>query len=200
MGNFAGDWDARAHEVTALLQDWSAGDTAAEASVISLVYKELRAIAASYLQQERHDHTLQPTALVHEAYLRLMGSRQSVSWQNRTHFYGIAAKIMRQILVQHARTRTAAKRGGLAQRVSLEDAEIAVEDGAAGLVALDGALEDLARDFPRQSEVVVLKFFGGLEVREIAGVLQVSEKTVLRDWSFARLWLYRELEVQRSHG
>lgn len=157
-------------------------------------------MAAGYLSHERGGHTLQPTALVHEAYLRLVDARENISWQNRAHFYGIAARIMRRILVQHARTRAAIKRGGLEQRVSLEETEIALEDTAAGLVALDGALEALAHDYPRQSEVVVLKFFGGMDARDIAGALQVSEKTVLRDWNFARLWLYRELGAQGSHA
>jgi RNA polymerase sigma factor (TIGR02999 family) len=200
MGDAAEDSMPSAEGVTALLQDWSAGDTEAEARVFSLVYNELRRLAASYLSQERSGHTLQPTALVHEAYLRLVDPRQQISWQNRAHFYGIAARIMRQILVQHARTRAAIKRGGLEQRVSLDEQEIAFEDTAAGLVALDGALEGLAHEYPRQSEVVVLKFFGGLEVREIAGMLQVSEKTILRDWNFARLWLYRELGATSGHG
>ena len=200
MGDSVGHPATRAHEVTSLLRDWSSGDAEAEGRVFSLVYDELRQLAASYLNRERGGHTLQPTALVHEAYLRLVDSRQNISWQNRSHFYGIAARIMRRILVQHARARAAIKRGGLEQHVSLEDTEIAFEESAAGLVALDGALERLAQDYPRQSEVVVLKFFGGMEAREIAAMLQVSEKTVLRDWNFARLWLYRELGTQTGHA
>ena len=163
------------------------------------MYDELRQLAASYLSQERGGHTLQPTALVHEAYLRLVDARQNISWQSRAHFYGIAA----QDHAAHPRPARPHARGAqsaaeLEQRVSLDDNEIAVEDSAVGLVALDGALEGLAHEYPRQSEVVVLKFFGGLEAREIAGMLQVSEKTVLRDWNFARLWLYRELGAQNT--
>lgn len=158
-----------------------------------LVYEELRRLARDYLRRERGDHTLQATALVHEAYLRLVDEK-SVTWQSRAHFYGIAARVMRRILVDHARAHNAEKRGGLQQKLVLDDAlGIAQQDGL-DLVALDGALQNLARTYPRKSEVVELKFFGGLEAKDIAEVLQVSEKTVLRDWTFAKLWLYRELE------
>lgn len=165
--------------------------------LIPFVYDELRRLARSYLRDERSDHTLQPTALVHEAYVRLVDDR-SVAWQNRAHFYAIAARLMRRILVDHARAHNAAKRGGLNQKLVLDNAIAVVDPSTPDLVALDGALENLARVYPRKSEVVELKFFGGLEAKDIAEVLQVSEKTVLRDWSFAKLWLSRELENQHA--
>jgi RNA polymerase sigma factor (TIGR02999 family) len=157
-----------------------------------LVYEELRRLARNYLQRERTDHTLQATALVHEAYLRLVDDN-SVPWKDRAHFYGIAARLMRRILVDHARAHNAAKRGGLEQKVTLDEARDLPTKEAVELVALDGALENLAQTYPRKSEVVELKFFGGLDMKEISQVLQVSEKTVLRDWNFAKLWLCREL-------
>ncbi len=156
------------------------------------VYDELRRLARSFLARERDAHTLQPTALVHEAYVRLVDQTR-VNWQNRAHFYGIAAKLMRRILVDHARARNASKRGGLVEKISLDEARDLPPVAANDLVALDGALQDLTKSYPRKGQVVELKFFGGLEAKEIAEVLQVSEKTVLRDWQFAKLWLCREL-------
>lgn len=179
-------------DVTQILQNWSSDDDAAE-RLMPLVYQELRELARDYLRRERGDHTLQATALVHEAYLRLVDEK-SVAWKNRAHFYSIAARVMRRILVDHARSHNAAKRGGLQQKLVLDDAVAIAQQNAPDLVALDGALQNLARTYPRKSEVVELKFFGGLEAKDIAEVLQVSEKTVLRDWNFAKLWLYRELE------
>lgn len=181
-----------ATEVTQILLHWRAGETDAAARLMPLVYEELRRLARDYLRRERGDHTLQPTALVHEAYLRLVDDSR-VNWQNRAHFYGIAAKLMRRILVDHARARNAIKRGGLAEKVPLDEARDLPPEATNDLVALDGALQDLAKTYPRKSEVVELKFFGGLEANEIAEVLQVSPKTVLRDWQFAKLWLCREL-------
>ena len=181
-----------ATQVTQILLNWRAGESEAAARLMPLVYEELRRLARDYLRRERGDHTLQPTALVHEAYLRLVDDN-SVSWQSRAHFYGIAAKLMRRILVDHARARNAEKRGGLVPKVPLDEARDLPPAATNDLVALDGALEDLARTYPRKSEVVELKFFGGLEAEEIAEVLQVSPKTVLRDWQFAKLWLCREL-------
>ncbi len=181
-----------ATEVTQILLNWHAGEPDAAARLMPLVYEELRRLARDYLRRERGDHTLQPTALVHEAYLRLVDDSR-VNWQNRAHFYGIAAKLMRRILVDHARARNADKRGGLVPKVPLDDARDLPPVATNDLVALDGALQDLARTYPRKSEVVELKFFGGLEADEIAEVLQVSPKTVLRDWQFAKLWLCREL-------
>jgi RNA polymerase sigma factor (TIGR02999 family) len=164
-----------------------------------LVYDELRRLARERLRRERADHTLQATALVHEAYLRLVDQTR-VSWRSRAHFFGVAAQQMRRILVDYARAHIAAKRGGLGRRVSLDEAATFAQEEALDLVALDSALENLAKTYPRKSQVVELKFFGGLEVREIADVLEVSEKTVRRDWNFAKLWLLRELtatETQR---
>lgn len=182
------------HDVTQILKDWSGGSEDASARLMPLVYEELRRLAREYIRRERADHTLQATALVHEAYLRMVDEK-NVTWKDRAHFYGIAARLMRRILVDHARAHNAAKRGGLEQKLSLDEARDLPAAGATDLVALDGALENLAKTYPRKSEVVELKFFGGLEANEIAEVLQVSEKTVLRDWSFAKLWLCRELSA-----
>ena len=157
-----------------------------------LVYEELRRLARNYLARERSDHTLQATALVHEAYLRLADQTQ-LSWKDRAHFYGIAARLMRRILVDHARAHNAVKRGGLEQKLSLDEARELPMKETVELMALDGALENFSQTYPRKSEVVELKFFGGLETKEISEVLQISEKTVLRDWNFAKLWLRREL-------
>jgi RNA polymerase sigma factor (TIGR02999 family) len=181
-------------DVTQILKDWSEGNQDASSRLMPLVYEELRRLARDYLRRERSDHTLQATALVHEAYLRMVDEK-NVSWQNRAHFYGIAARLMRRILVDHARAHNALKRGGLQEKFALDEARDLPAPGATDLVALDGALETFAKNYPRKSEVVELKFFGGLEANEIAEVLQVSEKTVLRDWSFAKLWLCRELSA-----
>jgi RNA polymerase sigma factor (TIGR02999 family) len=182
------------HDVTQILKDWSGGSEDASARLMPMVYEELRRLAREYLRRERPDHTLQATALVHEAYLRMVDEK-NVTWKDRAHFYGVAARLMRRILVDHARAHNAAKRGGLEHKLSLDEARDLPAACATDLVALDGALESLARTYPRKSEVVELKFFGGLEANEIAEVLQVSEKTVLRDWSFAKLWLCRELNA-----
>jgi RNA polymerase sigma-70 factor, ECF subfamily len=181
-------------DITALLLSWQNGaDEDAPAKLMPLVYDELRRVARAYLQRERGDHTLQATALVHEAYLQLVDDKK-VTWKDRAHFYGIAARLMRQILIQHARVHHAAKRGGAEQKkLSLEEAGELPIDCAVELLALDDALEDLTKIYPRKSKVVELKFFGGMEAKQISEVLQVSEKTVLRDWNFARLWLSREL-------
>ena len=179
-------------EITRILKDWSAGDANAASKLMPLVYEELRTLARNYLTRERGDHTLQPTALVHEAYLRL-GGTSAADWKDRAHFYGVAARLMRQILVDHARANKAAKRGGLQTRIRLEDAGELAGEQTLEIVALDTALKDFAQTYPRKSDVVELKFFGGLEAKEIAEVLKVSEKTVLRDWSFAKLWLCRAL-------
>lgn len=182
----------QASDVTRMLLAWSAGETGVEEGLFLLVYDELRRIARLYLRRERESHTLQPTALVHEAYLRLIDQTR-VSWQNRAQFYGVAAIMMRRILVNHARSRAARKRGGEAERISLEDAAISIGQGAPDLLALDEALNRLAALDERKSRVVELLYFGGLENREVAEVLNVSEKTVQRDWQMARSWLYREL-------
>ncbi|HUQ31154.1 MAG TPA: sigma-70 family RNA polymerase sigma factor [Pyrinomonadaceae bacterium] len=185
--------DQPSHDLTRLLQDWSGGDEKAAERLMPLVYEELRRVAGAYLLRERADHTLQPTALVNEAYLRLV-DQSRVSWQNRHHFFGIAAQIMRRVLVDHAREHAAEKRGGLRQKVSLDDANVPTGERAAELVSLDEALSKLAETFPRKGKVVELRFFGGLSVEEIASVLSVSDKTVMREWQSAKLWLYRELD------
>ena len=188
------------HDVTRLLLAWRDGDTVAASRLMPLVYDELRRLARDYLRHERGGHTLQPTALVHEAYLRLVDD-QAVQWQGRAHFFGVAARAMRRILVDHARAHRAAKRGGGVEKIPLENAGDLLAAPEVDLVELDGALETLAQTYPRQSEVVEMKFFGGLEAREIAEVLQVSEKTILRDWNFAKLFLLRELNPNPpAHG
>jgi RNA polymerase sigma factor (TIGR02999 family) len=184
-------------DVTQILINWQEGDTDVAEKLMPLVYEELRRLARNYLSRERADHTLQATALVHEAYLRLVDDRK-VSWQNRAHFFGIAARLMRRILVDHARAHNAAKRGGLEEKLSLDEAREIAAGGAVEIVALDSALQSFAQTYPRKSEVVELKFFGGLDAREISQVLQVSEKTVLRDWNFAKLWLCRELSAHAA--
>ena len=185
--------DQSSHEVTRLLREWSGGDAGAAERLMPLVYEELRRLARSYLRRERPDHTLQPTALVNEAYLKLV-DQNSVSWQDRHHFFGIAARMMRRVLVDHARSHAAEKRGGGLGRVSLDDANAAAGVRALELVELDDALQRLAEVFPRKAEVVELRFFGGFKVEETARILGVSDKTVMREWESAKLWLYREMD------
>jgi RNA polymerase sigma-70 factor, ECF subfamily len=180
-------------EVTRLLKEWANGDTAARDQLIPIVYGELRAIAARYLRRERHDHTLQPTALVNEAYLRLIDQNQ-VEWQNRAHFMGVAAKMMRRILVDHARTHNRVKRGSGAQMVSLDEAVAIAEQRAPDLIELDRALDALEAFDERKSRVVEMRYFGGLSVEETAEVLDVSPITVARDWKLAKAWLYTRIE------
>lgn len=179
-------------DATQILRAWSAGDEDAPARLMPLVYAELQRRAASYLGHERPDHTLQATALVHEAYLKLVDQKQA-DWKSRAHFCSVAARLMRRVLMEHARHHNAAKRGGKLEKVYLDETrELALERGP-DLIALDDALQGFAATYPREGTVVELKFFGGLNTKEIAEVLDVSEKTVLRDWHFARLWLRREL-------
>jgi len=179
-------------DVTALLDDWSRGDRQALDRLLPLVYRELRGIAARQLRHERNGHTLQPTALVHEAYLRLVEQR-NVDWQSRAHFYGVAALVMRRILVDHARRQAAAKRGDNLRRVPLE----AVIDGSTGaeipVLALDQALSRLEQVDHALARIVELRAFGGLTIDEAAHVLNVSPSTVKRDWRTAKAWLTREL-------
>jgi RNA polymerase sigma factor (TIGR02999 family) len=179
-------------DVTQILVNWRDGDPDAPAKLMPLVYDELRRRAREYLRRERSDHTLQATALVHEAYLRMVDDKK-VTWESRAHFYGIAARVMRRVLVDHARAHQAQKRGGLAQKFTLDEARSLPCDDTADILAIDGVLQNFAQNYPRKSEVVELKFFGGLETKEISEVLQISEKTVLRDWNFAKLWLCRAL-------
>jgi len=175
-----------------MLVELKNGELTALDELLPLVYGELRRLANSYLKRERSDHTLQPTALVHEAYLRLVGQK-SIEWQNRAHFYGIAANMMRRILVDHARAHATEKRGGAAVRLSIEDVQIPLEQRAADFVALDEALTELAKFDERKARIVEMRFFGGLTDEEIAEVLGVTTRTVWRDWKTARLWLFREL-------
>lgn len=175
-----------------MLLAWSAGHTGAEDSLFQLVYDELKRIARQYLEKERAGHTLQPTALVHEAYLRMVDQTR-VNWQNRAQFYGVAATMMRRILVNHARGLATQKRGGGATGLSLDEAKFSPAENANDLLDLDEALTRLAQLDERKSRVVELLYFGGLENKEAAEVLGVSEKTVQRDWQMARSWLYREL-------
>ncbi|MBS1795702.1 MAG: sigma-70 family RNA polymerase sigma factor [Acidobacteria bacterium] len=179
-------------EITEILKSWRSGDEAAAETLYSLVYEELRRLARSLMRRERAEHTLQPTALVHEAYLRLID--QQTDWQSRAHFYGIAAQMMRRILVNHARDRRADKRGGPDRfQISLTSAENIGAQKAVDVLALDEALVNLEKFDPRKSRVVELRFFGGLTEREIAEILQVNEKTIRRDWTMAKMWLHREL-------
>ncbi len=179
--------------VTALLQAWSQGDVGARDELFPLVYEELRRRAAAYMRRERRDHTLRPTALVHEAYLRLLGQR-SAAWQNRSQFFGVASHMMRRILVDHSRARAAAKRPGSGLRVALDDGVASVAPLELDLVLLDQALDELAALDERQSRVVELRFFGGLSCEETAEVLGVSLATVNRDWRLARAWLHQRVQ------
>ena len=185
-------------DVTQLLADLQDGRPDAAPQLIPLIYDELRRLARRQMRHERPDHTLQATALVHEAYLRLVNDSQR-TWQNRTHFIAVAAQVMRRILVDHARARRTSKRGGAPQRVPLEEALLFSEEQSDELVVLDEALERLARFDERQSRVVDLRFFGGLTVDETAEVLGVSSKTVERDWNVARAWLHREVSKTRGN-
>jgi RNA polymerase sigma factor (TIGR02999 family) len=184
-------------EVTALLKEWAAGDRAALEQLMPLVYGELRRLAASQLRAERRNHTLQPTALVHEAYLRLVGQR-SVSWANRAHFFGIASRIMRRILVDHARRRRRAKRNPGTVYLDLGASETAAADRAPELLALDDALTELEKLDPRQAKVVELRFFGGLSVEETAEVTGISTATVKREWKTARAFLRLEIGLEAA--
>jgi len=180
-------------QVTELLGRWRAGDREALDSLMPLVYQELRRIAQHYLSNERPDHTLQSTALVHEAYVRLT-QQDLPQWQNRAHFFAVAAQLMRQILVDYARSHRASKRGGNVYKLALDEAEEQPQAFDVDIVALDDALKSLAEMDGQQSRVVELKFFGGLSIEDTAEVLGISASTVKRDWITARAWLYRELD------
>ena len=182
--------------VTELLRAWSGGDDGALERLTPLVEAELRRLARGYMRRERRGHTLQTTALVNEAFLRLTDAH-SIAWQNRAHFLGIAARLMRRVLVDHARARGYRKRGGGVQRITLNEGLVASSEPALNVIALDRALEALAAVDPRKSRVIELRFFGGLSVEETAEVLHVSSDTVKRDWRLAKLWLLRELEGEK---
>jgi RNA polymerase sigma factor (TIGR02999 family) len=178
--------------VTQLLVAWGNGDETARDELMPLVYQELHRLAHHYMKRENPGHTLQTSALVNEAYVKLVDQRD-VHWQNRAHFYGIAAELMRRILVDHARSRNYLKRGGGAPHVSLDDALIISEERAAEVLALDDALTGLAKFDLRKSQIIELRFFGGLSIEETAKVLGVSPGTVMHDWTLAKAWLQREM-------
>ena len=181
----------QADDVTSLLVASSKGDQEALNQLLPLVYDELRRLADRYLHRERSDHTLQATALVHEAYLRLIDQR--VSWANRAHFFGVAAEMMRRILIDHARSRQAAKRGSGGIKISLDDVLDLTDERAADLIALDDALKALAEFDPQKAKVVELRFFGGLSIEETAAVMGLGTATITRQWRLAKAWLYHEL-------
>jgi RNA polymerase sigma factor (TIGR02999 family) len=180
------------HEITQLLAEWTDGNQSALDELYPLVYDELHRLARRYMSRERKDHTLQTTALINEAYVRLV-DQKNVHWANRSHFFAISAQIMRRILIDHARRHAYAKRGGGAQQVSLDEAAAVTRGIGSEMIRLDEALKTLAEMDPRRSQVVELRYFGGLNNEEIAGVLHVSENTVTRDWNMARAWLYQQL-------
>jgi len=188
---------ASTHEVTRLLQAWASGDDGALERLMPLVYKELHRLAHRYMAGEHPGQTLQTTALVHEVYLRLIGAND-IDWQNRAHFYGLCARLMRRILVDFARSRNFQKRGGQIPHIELEEAVTVSQVVGSELVAVDEALQRLAAIDARKSEVVELRFFGGLTVEETATALRVSEETVMRDWKLAKAWLLRELSHETS--
>jgi RNA polymerase sigma factor (TIGR02999 family) len=186
---------ARAGKISQLLQQWAGGDVRAREDLVALVYQDLRKRAAAYLRRERRDHTLQPTALVNEAYMRLMGQHR-VTWLNRAQFFGVAAQIMRRILIDHARERDAAKRPG-GVRVTLDEGMRTVPPIDCEVLMLDDALQELAGMDERQAHIVELKYFGGLSEEEVAAVLSLSRATVTREWQSARAWLYRRMTTGR---
>ena len=185
------------NEITHMLRDWGSGDTDALERLTPLVYQELHRLARGYMLNERPGHTLQTTALINEAFIRLIDWK-NVEWQNRAHFFGMASRVMRQILVDYARKKNYAKRGGGAVQVSLADSLMPIIGKNEELIALDEALNDLEELDPRKCRVVELKFFGGMSIEETAEVLKTSPRTVKRDWSLARAWLHRRLVAEND--
>lgn len=185
------------HEVTQLLGDWSGGDKGALEKLLPLVQPELHRLAHHYMSREPAGHTLQTTAIINEAYLRLVDNTKPL-WQNRTHFVAVAAQLMRRIMVDHARGRRSLKRGGGALRVTLDDAAIVAKSRSEELLALDEALAKLAVQDPRKSQIVELRYFGGLTVQETAEFLKMSQRTVEREWTMAKAWLYRALSGEET--
>jgi len=179
-------------EITQILHDWNEGDAAAGERLLPFVYAELKRNAQALMSRERVDHTLQPTALVHEAFLKLTNLTE-IEWKDRRHFYRMVSRLMRQILVDHARMHAAEKRGGKAIHFSIDDMHVPAEDRAGAILHLDDALERLAELDERQANIVEMRYFGGMRNSEIAETLEISERTVIREWESARLWLYREL-------
>jgi len=186
-----------ANGVTELLVRWRGGDQDALQSLMPLVYAELRRLAQYYLRRERSDHTLSSTALVHEAYVRLAGQNPP-EWQNRAHFFGIAARLMRQILIEHARSHSAIKRGGGVGKITLEETQALQEQTSIDIIALDGALDRLTAMDAQQGKIVELRFFGGLTIEDTSEVLGISPATVKRDWITARAWLHREITGSKA--
>jgi len=182
------------HQVTELLREWRNGDKEALEKLTPLVYDELHRLAHQYIVRERPDHTLQTTALVNEAYVRLIGQK-GIEWESRAHFFAVSATVMRHILVDYARQHGSAKRGGAATKVLLDEDSIISQERAAELIALDEALKTFDQIHPRKSKVVELRYFGGLNNKEASEVLKCSEGTIERDWRFAKAWLYRELRL-----
>lgn len=203
--NRVAEWHGEAREdapsntsrISEILASWGHGEPSAREALIPLVYDELRRIARRHLRGERPNHTLQSAALVHEAYFRLL-EIEAPPWQNRAHFFGVAAQLMRHILVDHARNRLAAKRGGGAQRLTLDTKLVRLRKPEMDLVALDDALNELAAFDPQQSRIIEMRFFGGLSIEETATVLDISPATVKREWATARAWLQREMSKDRG--
>jgi RNA polymerase sigma factor (TIGR02999 family) len=191
--------EATSNSVTALLRAWGGGDTQALERLTPLVYQELHRIARGYMARERPDHTLQTTALVNEAYVRLVDARQ-VAWQDRVHFFAVCARAMRRILVDHARSRAYLKRGGENSRIQFDEAYWISWSPDTNLLELDEALNRLSLLDPRKGKMVEMRFFGGLSVEETAEALGISPETVMRDWKLARAWLYRELSADQTNG
>jgi len=188
--------ESSAHEITLLLRQWSDGDSEALDKLTPLVFRELHRLAVHYLGRERSEHTLQATGLVNEAYIRLI-DWNNVQWQNRSHFYGVTAQVMRRILVDYARSRLYAKRGGGARQVPLDDKMPAESDDLATVLDVDRALARLAAIDPRTAQVVELRYFGGFSVEETATILEISPITVIRSWNFTKAWLLRELSQEK---
>jgi RNA polymerase sigma-70 factor (ECF subfamily) len=187
------------NEITRLLRAWSGGDQTALERLTPLIHQELHRAAHRYMMSEQPGHTLQTAALVNEVYVRLLDARDA-GWQDRAHFFAICAQLMRNILVDHARSRQAIKRGGAATRVSLDDAAVITPEPSSDLLAVDAALKKMAEFDARKSQVVELRFFGGLNIEETAEVLNVSTATVARDWKLAKAWLLQELSLEQSNG
>jgi len=180
-------------EISRILSDWNSGNRESADTLLTLVYRELRKIAEQYMKKERAEHTLQPTALVHEAYMRLIDI-SDIDWQSRAHFFAVSSNVMRNILVDYARARVTEKRGGGAQRISLDDATGLTDEKEVDVLAVDEALKQLSEFDERQSRIIELRFFGGLTIDETAHVLEISPATVKREWVLARTWLFRELK------
>jgi RNA polymerase sigma factor (TIGR02999 family) len=191
--------DAASHQISRLLVEWGNGDQVALEQLMPIVYDELRRMAHRYMYRQPSGHTLQTTELIHEAYLKLAGQEEK-TWQNRAHFFGVAAQAMRHILVDYARSRQSQKRGGMMDKVTLDESALVSPDRAAETVALNDALNQLAAVDERKSRVVELRYFGGLTNEEIAEVLKISSDTVKRDWRFARTWLLRELSQSTARN